>query len=79
MKIKSVLAALIATAAFSCVSVCAFADEADADPIETAVAVEAADPLENTGTNSGAEGVAAVAGITMVAGAALVISRKREQ
>ena len=130
MKIKSVLAAIVAAAAISCTAVCAFAD--DANPAEDQVTTdtaadesedtevtsdgeddaasdtedetsgedeeaaddesssesenevssipenvsEAADPMEGNPV-SGVDGAAALAGIVMVAGAALVISHKR--
>lgn len=89
MKIKSVLAAFIAAAAISCTSVCAFAeDDAPADEQVTVTADEneessvpenvtvAADPMEGNPI-SGVDGAAALAGVVMVAGAALVISHKR--
>lgn len=128
MKIKSVLAAIVAAAALSCTAVCAFAD--DATPTDDQISVEsevtadgeneaettsddegepasdgedgsvsndeaeptsdsenevssvpenvteAADPMEGNPI-SGVDGAAALAGIAMVAGAALVISHKR--
>lgn len=90
MKIKSVLAALIATAAVSCASACAFAESAadSADDQSTASideseatsvpnVSEAADPMEGNPV-SGVDGAAALAGIALVAGAALVISHKHE-
>ena len=84
MKIKSVLAAFIAAAAISCTSVCAFADT-DEQVTETAdedvassvpenVTV-AADPMDGNPV-SGVDGAAALAGIVLVAGAALVISHR---
>ena len=98
MKIKSVLAAIIAAAALSSTAVCAFADAADpADDQVTTTAAdengeagdgesvvssipenvsEAPDPMEGNPV-SGVDGAAALAGIAMVAGAALVISHKR--
>lgn len=132
MKIKSVLAAIIAAAALSCTAVCAFADENPTEDQVTATAdtnegeattdsedasdgenadaadgeeaadgegedaadgenasgeeseassipenvSEAADPMEGNPV-SGVDGAAALAGIAMVAGAALVISHKR--
>lgn len=88
MKMKSVLAAIIAAAAISCTSVCAFADAADTadDQVtdtETAgenevpdTVTEAADPMEGNPV-SGVDGAAALAGVALVAGAALVISHKR--
>lgn len=79
MKIRSVLAAIIATAAISCTSVYAFAD-APADNTEVSSVpenvTEAADPME-TNPVSGVDGAAALAGMALVAGAALVISHKR--
>lgn len=102
MKIKSVLAAIIAAAALSSTAVCAFADAADpADDQVTTTAAdengetageeatdgenvvssipenvsEAPDPMEGNPV-SGVDGAAALAGIAMVAGAALVISHK---
>lgn len=80
MKMKSVLAAIIATAAISCTSVCAFAEApaTSADEQSAASGVsEAADPMEGNPV-SGVDGAAALAGIAMVAGAALVISHKHE-
>ena len=89
MKIKSVLAAFIAAAAISCTSVCALAeDNALADEQVTETTNEdvassvpenvtvAADPLEGNPI-SGVDGAAALAGIVLVGGAALVISHKR--
>lgn len=84
MKMKSVLAAVVAAAAISCTSVCAFAEaenteETNADAaVDVAAANEAEDPIEKGNPNSGVESVAMVAGIAMVAGAALVVSHKRE-
>ena len=88
MKVKSVLAAIIAAAAISCTSVCALAEDADpvddqstatADEIEVSYVPEnvtvAADPMDGNPV-SGVDGAAALAGIVMVAGAALVISHK---
>lgn len=80
MKIKSVLAAVIAAAAISCTGVCAFADGTETvDEIETSSVPEsvtvAADPMDGTPV-SGVDGAAALAGIAMVAGAALVISHR---
>lgn len=73
MKLKSVLAALFAAATVSAVSVCGFAA---AESGEVSPAPEAA---ETTGENpdTGVEGVAAFAGAISLAGAAIVISRKR--
>lgn len=75
MKIKSVLAAVIAAAAISCTSVCAFAeDETETSSVPESVTV-AADPMDGTPV-SGVDGAAALAGVVMVAGAALVISHR---
>lgn len=88
MKMKSVLAAIIAAAAISCTSVCAFADAADDQVTETETTAEneessvpenvseAADPMDGNPV-SGVDGAAALAGVALVAGAALVISHKR--
>ena len=75
MKIKSVLAAIVAAAAISCTSVCAFADAADTSSIPESV-TEAADPMEGNPV-SGVDGAAALIGVALVSGAALVISHKR--
>lgn len=75
MKIKSVLAAVIAAAAISCTSVCAFAEDGtEASSVPENVTV-AADPMDGTPV-SGVDGAAALAGVVMVAGAALVISHR---
>ena len=87
MKMKSVLAAVIAAATVSCTSVCAFAETANTDETSeasengssVASATEADDPIEKGNPNSGVEGVAMVAGIAMVAGAALVVSHKHDR
>lgn len=77
MKMKSVFAAIIAAAAISCTSVCAFAENADPDETSTVSNVtEAADPMDGNPV-SGVDGAAALAGVVVVAGAALVISHKR--
>ena len=80
MEMKSVLAAVVAAAAISCTSACAFAEAPDASADEQPAvsgASEAADPMEGNPV-SGVDGAAALAGIAMVAGAALVISHKHE-
>ena len=41
-------------------------------------AVEAADPIDGVNPGTGAEGIAAIMGVVVVAGAALVISHKRD-
>ena len=73
MKIKSVLAAIVL--AITCTSVCAFADDAEVSSVPENV-TEAADPMESNPV-SGVDGAAALAGVALVAGAALVISHKR--
>ncbi len=85
MKIKSVLAGIAAAAVMSCGSVCAFADEANdemllaAVPSDKAAArnaeTETAETKSHSGT--GVEGVAAVFGTIVLAGAAVAISRKK--
>ena len=75
MKIKSVLAAIAAAAAISCTSVCAFADNAEVSSVPESV-TEAADPMEGNPV-SGVDGAAALIGVALVSGAALVISHKR--
>lgn len=85
MKIKSVLAGIAAVATMSCVPVCAFADEANDEILLAAVPsdkasarnaeTETAETKNRTGT--GVEGVAAVFGTIVLAGAAVAISRKK--
>ncbi|MGN0679690.1 MAG: hypothetical protein ACI4JS_08520 [Oscillospiraceae bacterium] len=85
MKIKSVIAGIVAAAAMSCAAVCACADEANAEillaavPSDKATArgaeTETAEAKSHSGT--GIEGVAAVFGTIVLAGAAVVISRKK--
>lgn len=86
MKIKSVLAGIVAAATMSCVSVCAFADDEANDemllaavPSDKASArtaeTETAETKSHSGT--GVEGVAAVFGTIVLAGAAVAISRKK--
>lgn len=85
MKIKSVIAGIVAAAAMSSVCVCSFADEANdeillaAVPSDKAAAhgaeAETAEAKSQSGT--GVEGVAAVFGTIVLAGAAVVISRKK--
>ena len=94
MKIKSVLASIVAVAALSATSIFATADgikvevgsvedltgganaaNGDAAPAETAGADKTASDKDNP--DSGVEGVAAVVGAIALAGAAVVISRKR--
>ncbi len=85
MKIKSVLAGITAAAVMSCVPVCAFADEANDEILLAAVPsdkasthgaeAETAEAKSNPGT--GVEGVAAVFGTIVLAGAAVAISRKK--
>lgn len=85
MKIKSVLAGVVAVAAMSSVSVCVLADEADTEILLAAVPTdnapaqgadaEKSEAKSNPGT--GVEGVAAVFGTIVLAGAAVVISRKK--
>lgn len=83
MKIKSVLAAVAAAAVLTTGSAVAFADSNEGEPVVTAdEAPEAADSVaDTTGTtdnaDTGVEGVAAAVGIIALAGAAVVISRKR--
>lgn len=92
MKIKSVLASIVAVAALSATSMFAAADgikvevgsvdeltggaanQADAAPAEGADKAVASD---KDNPDSGVEGVAAVVGAIALAGAAVVISRKR--
>ena len=90
MKIKSVLASIVAVAALSATSMFAAADgiHVQVGTVEelTGNAAEAA-PENNAGDkaaasdkdnpDSGVEGVAAVVGAIALAGAAVVISRKR--
>lgn len=73
MKLKSVLAALVAAATVSAVSVCGSA------ATESGEMTPAPEAAETTGENpdTGVEGVAAFAGAMSLAGAAIVISRKR--
>lgn len=73
MKLKSVLAALVAVATVSAVSVCGFAATESG---EMTPAPETAAAGENPDT--GVEGVAAFAGAMALSGAAIVISRKRD-
>lgn len=93
MKVKSVLAAIVAVAALSATTVLASAEvnvpvmgvpEIDGDtaaPEDDAVTTDDVDgaPVESDKDNpdSGVEGVAAVVGAISLAGAAVVISRKR--
>ena len=93
MKVKSVLAAIVAVAALSATTVLASAEvnvpvmgvpEIDGDaaaPEDDAVTTDDGDaaPVESDKDNpdSGVEGVAAVVGAITLAGAAVVISRKR--
>ncbi len=74
MKLKSVLAALVATATVSAVSVCGFAAT---DSLEISPAPEAAEAAKEN-PDTGVEGVAAFAGAIALSGAAIVISRKRD-
>ena len=87
MKIKSVLAAFAAAALVSTTSVTAFA-ETESDDNETLAVLgnnTAVETLADTATvdsdkssdNTGAEGVAAVLGVIALAGAAVVMSRKK--
>lgn len=88
MKIKSVLAAFAAAAVFSTTAVTAFA-ETDNDDKDTlavtgangamveTVADTATVDGEKSSDNTGAEGVAAVLGVVALAGAAVVMSRKK--
>ena len=94
MKVKSVLAAIVAVAALSATTVLASAEvnvpvmgvpeidgDAAAAPEDDAVTTDDGDaaPVESDKDNpdSGVEGVAAVVGAITLAGAAVVISRKR--
>ena len=74
MKLKSVFAALVAFAAVSAMSVCGFAAT---ESSEISPAPEAADTAKEN-PDTGVEGVAAFAGAMSLAGAAIVISRKRD-
>lgn len=84
MKIKSVSAALAAAAVFSACSVCAFAEttpvELSANDLlgspNTVDEAGAAASAEKT-ADTGVEGVSAIAGVIALAGAAVVISRKK--
>lgn len=88
MKIKSVLAACAAAAVLSATSVTAFA-ETDNDAEKDTLAVtganaamvdtvaETATVESDKSTKTGAEGVAAVLGVVALAGAAVVMSRKK--
>lgn len=90
MKIKSVLAAVAAAAVLATGSAVAFAEtnEEENAPVVTAdeTPVESTDDSDADSTDStdgtdnaetGVEGVAAVVGVLTLAGAAVVISRKR--
>lgn len=87
MKIKSVIAGAAAMAVMSCANICAFADDADTEillaavPADNARAAAAGTEAETAegkaGASSGVEGVAAVFGTIALAGAAVVISRKK--
>lgn len=88
MKIKSVLAAFAATAVLSATAVTAFAetDENDKDAMAaTGINGGVVDTVADTATvdgteksdNTGAEGVAAILGVVALAGAAVVMSRKK--
>lgn len=85
MKSKAVAAVIAAAAAMSCVSVCSFAECADTEILLAAVPAEntaeargvEAESAEGGVTTSGVEGVAAVFGTIVLAGAAVVISRKK--
>ncbi len=74
MKLKSVLAALAAAVTVSAVSVCGFAAT---DSSEISPAPEAEETAKEN-PDTGVEGVAAFAGAIALAGAAIVISRKRD-
>lgn len=84
MKSKAI-AAVVAAATMSCVSVCAFAETADTEILLAAVPTEntaeargvEAEAAEGASSTSGVEGVAAVFGAIVLAGAAVVISRKK--
>lgn len=86
MKFKSVIAGVAAVAAMSCMSVFSFAECADTELLLAAVpsdnktvarSAEADTAEARTTSTSGAEGVAAVFGTIILAGAAVVISRKK--
>lgn len=87
MKIKSAIAGAAALAVMSCANICAFADEADTEillaavPADNARAAKVGNDTEaaegKSGSTSGVEGVAAVFGTIALAGAAIVISRKK--
>lgn len=93
MKIKSVLAAVAAAAVLTTGSAVAFADAADTTAADTTGAEDSTadttgtDSTEDTNSDvtstddtnadTGVEGVAAVVGIIALAGAAVVVSRKR--
>lgn len=75
MKMKAVLAAVVAAATVSAVSVCGAAETAGNPETETpAPEAEAAAGNPDTGI----EGVAAVTGAIVLAGALVAISRKKE-
>ncbi|MCM1167834.1 MAG: NPXTG-anchored protein [Ruminococcus sp.] len=75
MKLKSVFAAFAAALAVSAVSVCGFAETANSS--EMTPAAEASDAAKEN-PDTGVESVAAFAGAISLAGAAIVISRKRD-
>lgn len=89
MKIKSVLAAFAAAAVLSSTAVTAFAETEDDDNKDTlavtganatmveTVADTATVDGEKSSDKTGAEGVAAVLGVVALAGAAVVMSRKK--
>lgn len=88
MKMRTVLAAVIAAVTVSAVSVCGFAEAAGTDSGDAAASGtdsknESAEPApdagETTGNpDTGVEGVAAVTGAIALAGAAVAISRKKD-
>lgn len=74
MKLKSIFAALVAAATVSAVSVCGFAAT---ESSEISPAPEAAETTKEN-PDTGVEGVSAFAGAIALAGAAIVVSRKRD-
>lgn len=87
MKFKSVLAAAAAAAVFSTTACVAFAETDDEDKDTLAVTgangtmvdtvADTATVDSEKSTDTGAEGVAAVLGVIALAGAAVVMSRKK--
>ena len=89
MKMKSVIAAMAAVSALCAANVVTFAESADTNLVSakdteennttenTSADDAAAEPSDKDNADTGVESVAAVVGAVALAGAAVVISRKR--